>query len=239
MLGRVIATIVLSLLPAWAAVGADLVYLNTPEGSDRLVTAKFRNQFFAVQPYVDSQQNLAFCGPASIAAVLNSLDIRRPAASRLGPYRFFTQDGIFTIDTERIKPYAEVARRGMTLAEVASFVTTLGARAVVHPADRLDLAGLRALVIGAFSDPRSRIIVNYSRKPLGQTGDGHLSPIAAFDDASDSVLLLDVAKFKYPPTWIGLSDLLAAMATTDPDSGISRGLVIVNDPEPNDGPGSR
>jgi hypothetical protein len=39
--------------------------------------------------------------------------------------------------------------------------------------------------------------------------------------------LLDVAKFKYPPVWITLADLLAALRTNDPDSGKSRGIVVV------------
>ena len=33
-----------------------------------------------------------------------------------------------------------------------------------------------------------------SRKGLDQTGDGHFSPLAAYDAASDSVLVLDVAR---------------------------------------------
>ena len=37
---------------------------------------------------------------------------------------------------------------------------------------------------------------------LGQTGDGHFSPIGGYDAASDQVLLLDVARFKYPPHWV-------------------------------------
>lgn len=228
MTKRLIAAILLSLLLPLTTLGAELVYLNTPEGSERLVTARLRSQFFAVQPYVDSQQNLAFCGPASIAAVLNSLGIERPAVGRLGPYRFFTQDGVFTPATQEIKRYEEVATRGMTLAEVTAFLKALGVGATAHPADRLDLDALRALIVAALADPDGRVIVNYSRKPLGQIGDGHLSPLAAYDPGSDSVLLLDVAKFKYPPVWIRLTDLLAAMATTDPDSGTSRGLVVIH-----------
>ena len=46
-----------------------------------------------------------------------------------------------------------------------------------------------------------------------------------------SVLVLDVAKFKYPPAWVGLADLMAAMRSVDPDSRKSRGLVIVEKPK--------
>ncbi|MBL8489164.1 MAG: phytochelatin synthase family protein [Rhodocyclaceae bacterium] len=211
-------------LPAWAA---DLLYLNTPAGAERLVAARHRQHFFLVQPYLESQQNLAFCGPASIAAVLNSLDLPRPAAGPLYPYPFFTQDNVFTAATQRIKSHIQVNARGMTLAEFAAFLNALGTRATVHYADDLDLDGLRALVKATLDDPKGRLVVNYSRKPLGQAGDGHLSPLGAYDEASDSVLLLDVAKFKYPPVWISLQDLYTAIRTTDPDSGKSRGLVAI------------
>jgi len=211
-------------LPAWAA---ELVYLNTPAGAERLIGARYKQQFFLVQPYVETQQNLAYCGPASIAAVLNSLDIPRPASAASYPYGFFTQDNVFTAATQRIKPQTQVAAQGMTLAEVSAYVNALGIRASAYYADQMDLDWLRDLVRAALADPKRRVIANYSRKPLGQAGDGHLSPLAAYDEASDSVLLLDVAKFKYPPTWIALIDLLGALRTTDPDSGKSRGVVVV------------
>ena len=45
------------------------------------------------------------------------------------------------------------------------------------------------------------IIAAYSRKELLQTGDGHYSPIGGYHAPTDSVLILDVARFKYPPHW--------------------------------------
>lgn len=36
----------------------------------------------------------------------------------------------------------------------------------------------------------------YSRKSLGQTGDGHFSPVAGYSKTSRKVLILDVARFK-------------------------------------------
>lgn len=46
------------------------------------------------------------------------------------------------------------------------------------------------------SKTRSYLVVSYSRKELLQTGDGHFSPIGAYDVASDMVLVLDTARFK-------------------------------------------
>ena len=210
-----------------SAFAAELVYLNTPQGEQRLISAKLRQPFFAMQPYVETQQNLAFCGPASIVAVMNSLGTPRPAESHLYPYNFYTQDNIFNADTQKVKSFVMVSTRGMTLAEIAGFFSALGVKATPYYGEALNAEQLRTLLKAALAKPDTRIVANYNRKTLAQDGGGHQSPIAAYDEASDSVLMLDVAKFKYPPAWIKLGDLLESMQTIDADSGKSRGLVVV------------
>ncbi|CAG4883947.1 Phytochelatin synthase, bacterial type [Georgfuchsia toluolica] len=217
----------LATLLAVSSVVAAPVYLNTPDGEQRLIGAKLRQHFFAVQPYVETQQNLAFCGPASIVAVMNSFDTPRPFEPRLYPYRFYTQDNIFNADTQRVKSFIMVSVRGMTLAEMAAFFNALGVRATAYYANRLDIDQLRTLLKDTLARPNARIVANFNRKLLTQEGGGHQSPLAAYDEVSDSVLMLDVAKFKYPPAWINIGELLEAMQSVDPDSGKSRGLVIV------------
>ena len=38
------------------------------------------------------------------------------------------------------------------------------------------------------------LIASYSRRVLKQTGSGHFSPIAAYDEASDTVLIMDTVR---------------------------------------------
>jgi hypothetical protein len=71
------------------------------------------------------------------------------------------------------------------------------------------------------------MIVAYSRQVLGQTGIGHFSPIGGYHEESDHALILDVARFKYPPHWVPVQLLYEAMNTIDPDSGRTRGYMIV------------
>lgn len=71
------------------------------------------------------------------------------------------------------------------------------------------------------------LVVAYSRRVLKQTGDGHFSPIGAYDPASDSVLILDTARFKHPPHWVPLSLLYEAMRSLDPDTGKPRGYAVI------------
>ncbi len=53
-------------------------------------------------------------------------------------------------------------------------------------------------------------IVSYNRGKVGQTGTGHFSPIGGYHPRKDMVLLMEVARFKYPPHWIPLSMLFEA-----------------------------
>jgi hypothetical protein len=47
-------------------------------------------------------------------------------------------------------------------------------------------------------------------------GGGHFSPLAAYHEESDSFLVMDVARYKYPPFWVHADLLCQAMATPDP-----------------------
>jgi hypothetical protein len=75
------------------------------------------------------------------------------------------------------------------------------------------------------SSSRECLVVCYSRERLGQTGAGHFSPIGGFHAGSDSVLILDVARFKYPPHWAPVRDVVEAMRLIDPDTGRPRGFL--------------
>jgi len=85
--------------------------------------------------------------------------------------------------------------------------------------------------------PLDILVVSYSRKVLSQTGSGHFSPIAAYDATSDSVLILDTARFKYGAHWVKLPLIYEAMKTIDPDTGKSRGFAVLSfAPHPPAGP---
>ena len=66
-----------------------------------------------------------------------------------------------------------------------------------------------------------------------QTGTGHFSPIGGYHAGRDMALILDVARFKYPPHWVPVSLLWDAMDTVDEATGQPRGyssfIVLVSD----------
>ncbi|KAJ6874259.1 hypothetical protein NC651_032928 [Populus alba x Populus x berolinensis] len=63
---------------------------------------------------------------------------------------------------------------------------------------------------------------------LAMTGSGHFSPIGGYHAGKDMVLILDVARFKYPPHWVPLELLWEAMNTIDKATGHHRGFMILS-----------
>jgi ATP sulfurylase len=71
------------------------------------------------------------------------------------------------------------------------------------------------------------IVCSYSRTAFSQTGDGHFSPIGGYHPEQDMVLMLDTARFKYPPHWVPLPLLWDAMLAIDRTTGKTRGFSLV------------
>jgi len=86
---------------------------------------------------------------------------------------------------------------------------------VIHDLNWFRETVIEALEKGGQFKGSMRVLVNFRRSELGQRGGGHWSPIAAYNGDSDSVLILDTAKYKYSPTWIRMEKLFRAVSTVD------------------------
>ena len=91
--------------------------------------------------------------------------------------------------------------------------------------DRVSSALVQTVCSGGL---KQALIASYSRQALGQTGEGHFSPIGGYHAERDLVLLMDVARFKYPPHWVPLPLLWSAMGSLDSVSGKPRGYLRVS-----------
>jgi len=225
---KLIALTLAALLLGQPEAYADqLFYITDADGQKLFEEAEITTPYFKLATYLESEQILTFCGPATIAAVLNSLEIKRPVPQRLYPWGLFTQDAVFTPENQTIKPYPMVEHEGLVLEQLTAFFNNLGVTAELRHADSLDEAKLRQMVKDTLADPNQRLVINYTRRAIGQNGDGHISPVGAYDADSDRVLVLDVAKYKYPPVWMTIADLYRAINTVDPGSNKTRGVVVV------------
>ena len=159
---------------------------------------------------------------------LNALGIKRPATSLFPDYPFFTQQDFFAgVDARTADPEV-VAREGMTLAQLGSVLASHAVSVDSISADTLDGAQLRELLKKHLREQDRFVLFNFNRRFIGEVGGGHWSPLAAYHEASDTVLLMDVARYKYPPVWVPLVDLLRGAQDHDSVSGKARGLLIVS-----------
>ena len=211
------------------ALAVDLVPITLPEGTNLLQRSRSVSDYGQLSQAFLTQSSLTYCGVASAVMILNSLDTKAPLADGYRGYRFWTQDNIFLMNEaqELIDPEL-VNRQGLTLHQLANLLSSNGVSVSKLHGDRIVLPVLRSLLRKSLSDPSDRLIVNYDRRSLGQKGGGHFSPLAAYDSVSDRVLVLDVARYRYPSVWIHTADLLKAMHTLDTTSGDYRGLLIIN-----------
>lgn len=92
--------------------------------------------------------------------------------------------------------------------------------------DEQELSSFRTLLKKILIDKTQFLIVNFDGKVFHNKTNGHISPAVAFDEDSDSVLILDVALHKNPWYWVDLKDLVKAMNTIDGNQ--YRGYLIVS-----------
>ena len=207
---------------------ADLVALPSEQGEALLFGAEARSDFVPLSAQFVTQVNPAFCGPATIAMVLNALELPRPPSDATLGLGLFDQDNVFSAAAEAAKPRAEVLRGGMTLDDLGAFLGSYGLDVAVTHAGDSSLDTFRDTAVAGLNDRDRFVLVNYLRSAIGQEKGGHISPLAAYDADTDRFLVLDVSRYKYPPIWVEAEALFGAMDTPDADNGgRSRGFVVV------------
>ena len=201
------------------------IAFSSPEGRALFAEALAQgglDGYFQVAEQFHTQSEPAFCGLGSLVVALNALAID-PGRLWKGPWRWFAEDLL-----DCCVSLAEVRTRGLSMDELACLARCNGADVDVHHSAAVadDLAKFReALRVCARGE--QIMIAAYDRAALGQTGSGHFSPIGGYHAGRDRVLVLDVARFKYPPHWISAETLWRAMHALDPATGRSRGWLML------------
>nr|WP_276324164.1 phytochelatin synthase family protein [Anaplasma marginale] len=171
-------------------------------------------------------KNGAFCGVASIIMVLNALSIPAPNAN-VGDFLFFNQDNFFdNPETTRIMTYEKISRSGMTLEELGKLLESYPVQAEVHHGSDLSLDRFRSLITDNLETDNDFVLINYLRSSIGQEKWGHISPIAAYDEDTDRFLILDVARYKYPPVWVKTEELWQSTRTLDRTSRKKQEVIV-------------
>jgi len=201
------------------ALPADLVDASSASGRALLANAIAKTDYEQLVPEFVVQERPTFCGVASGVAVINAI---------LHPQPRLTQLTLFSPEAAAVRSELAVTFVGLTLDQLAQLIQAHGLRVETRHVSQSSLEAFRGLVRTTLAEPKAFVLVNYDRRRLGQEGTGHISPLAAYNSERDVVLILDVAAYKYPYTWVPLTKLWDAIATKDPMSGQTRGYLVVS-----------
>lgn len=211
----------------------SLIDLNSPRGTLLFARSEYENNFLKLASQFVTQKNQAYCGVASSVMVLNALSAlsalsaSAPVDATYKPYHYFTQDDFFTAKVRQIVNPYEVGKRGITLDKLGRTLKTFPIRVIVFHANGITYRQFHKELTEATQNPNTQVIINFLRTSLHQQGNGHFSPIAAYNEKSDRFLILDVARYKYPPFWVRARDLWKAINTLDSENSKTRGFIVI------------
>ena len=232
-----------------------LVAWSSGESVERLSRSSHKADFFPLSNHFVSQDNAIFCGPVSSAVVLNALrlgkrdglprDRQSIAEDELvylpqGADPFYGKYTPNNVLGERTKTRLEVLGKpilidgaprsdfGLQLRQLAQVLRSHGLKVVTRVVDEsADPAAIRREIAANLAAGDDFVLVNYARSGLGQAGGGHISPLGAYDEQSDSFLVMDVNPNRAPWVWARSGDLIAAMQTFDTVE--NRGYLLVSE----------
>lgn len=196
---------------------AELISLEAPEGKTLLAETAAKADHDSLEAHFQAQEKQSWCGVASAVVVLNSFPDAVP----------LTQAGFFDACTSNVRSSLRTTFGGMSLDTFARMMQCHGVDARVFHAEASTLDEFRRVAAENLRTKGDFVIVNYDRAEVGQKPSGHISPVAAYHEASDRFLVLDVASYKYPSVWVKAPALWKAMNTLDGQSKRTRGYVLV------------
>ena len=179
--------------------------------------------YLRLSPFFETQDGPNYCGPTTMAMLLNMLGAAPPPGPEGTPRRF-TQHNVFTPRTETLRPRQAVVRKGMSLPVLAGYLEAHGLSSDLHFARDDDPDRFRRDRRRGARRPRPWPGDQLPARRPRPGGRGHTSPLAAYHPETDRFLVLDVSRYRYPPVWVRARDLFTVMNTEAGRN--SRGYVV-------------
>jgi len=175
-------------------------------------------------------------------------EIAKPKALGGGvlPFPAYSQLSFLNVETDKIKdrklillknatPQNEndksIFKPGLGLADLKKMLETVyQANAIVTFANADAKSGAPAFrkeLKETLADTTSFLLANFKGDVLGASTEGTVSPLAAYDEKTDSVLILDVTGHKNPWYWVPLGAFYESMHTEY--DGNYRGYIRISD----------
>ncbi len=227
---------------------------NSPEGIARLERTTYKGDFYRLAHHFKPQINSANCGQGAATVVLSAIyelnhkpfpvieewpitigDKKYPLQ-----YRLINETNFFNEETDKILDRKAISMKitkkdgtfggGIDIDELQKMLKVHGVKSKLVTVDKFSdekLSNFRKLVKEIVNSDKEFLLLNYDHSYKSLMG-GHFSSIVAYDEKSDSVLMLDIAAHRNPWIWINLSDIYHAMNTKNYAQTAYRGYLVVN-----------
>lgn len=191
------------------------------------MNAGYMNNYFILANQYVTQNEPSYCGPATLSMCLNALQLD-PQRIWKGVWRWWNESMLQTCNYNIDYTIKTNDDNGLSFEQFLLLAECNGARVEAIRSNYTTINNFRHNMITACRNTDIICVVAFDRKSLGQTGSGHFSPIAGYHHDSDRVLILDVARFKYPAYWVSIHELWQSMNVIDNSTGLCRGYFLMS-----------
>ncbi len=200
--------------PLYCAVATSVIILNTIYENDQVASQK---ELEIVKPKAYGAGNIEFKTYSQITLLNDQTDkIKDREIINLQNINQKTEN-----DPKQFDPGLNLKN----LADILKIYKLKTEISYIENADSETMQKFRQLLKEVLVDDKKFLIVNFDGKVLGLKTNGHVSPIGAYDQATDSVLIMDVAGHKNGWYWVSVEYLMKSMNTKDGDG--YRGYLVV------------
>lgn len=231
-----------------------VVNWNSKEGIERLERTPFKGDFYRLGHHYKPQTNPAICGQAAVTVVLSAIyELNQKPfpvieewpitiADKKYPlqYRLINESNFYNEATDKVLDRKAISMKvtkkdgtfggGIDIDELQKMLKIHGVKSKLVNVKKFseeNLSAFRTLVKEVVNSDKEFLVLNYDHSYKSLMG-GHFSPVVAYDEKSDSILMLDVAAHRNPWIWINLSDVYHAMNTQNYAQTAYRGYLVVN-----------
>ncbi len=223
------------------------------EGRQIIAKSKYNNDFYQLINFFEPQINPAYCGIATAVTILNAinygkienqpdLSIHKPLEDGGGIIKFnlYSQINFLNEATDKIKDrkiinYQQPLQStkkfdpGLNLQDFATILTKIhGLKTRIYFVETFNEKSIdhfRETLKDVLQDETRFLVANFDGYLINNKTSGHISPIVAYDQDSDRLLILDVATHKNKWQWVDLTKFYQAMHSLDGAS--YRGFILI------------
>ncbi|KAJ2455471.1 hypothetical protein EV183_000803 [Coemansia sp. RSA 2336] len=181
----------------------------------------FAEGYFNLAGNFTVQSEPAYCGPSSLAMVLNALEVD-PGRTWKGVWRWYSDELLESCRTE-----SDLKANGITFDQFLCLASS-HARVVVKRGKTATREEFLRDIKYVTQRDDIFMVLSFSRAVMGQTGDGHFSPIGAYHPQTNQALVLDSARYKYPSWFADVDKLYDSLQPVDPETNLPRGYFMIS-----------